>query len=580
MKTFKELGLNAHLQQSLEELGYIEATPIQEESIPFLLENDQDLIGLAQTGTGKTAAFGLPILHKLTESKDTQAIILCPTRELCLQISREMTGFAKHSKHVSIAAVYGGEPIDTQIRQLRAGVNVVVGTPGRVHDLIRRKILKMQTIRFVVLDEADEMLDMGFKEDLDDILADTPKEKQTLLFSATMSSIIRNIAKKYMHQPHEISVGKKNVGADNVVHQYYLVKPGQKYEALRRALDSEPDVYGILFCRTRAETQQIADRLKEDRYSTEALHGEIPQNLRTLIMERFRQRKVQLLVATDVAARGIDVNDLTHVINYNLPDMNDAYVHRSGRTGRAHKSGISLSILTGREMHKIRDLERKIGKPFQLKKVPSGEKICEKQLLSLVEKMKNIQVDEKEIAPFMPAVEKILGGLTREELLTRFVSAEFNHFLNLYKNSKDFESVPMEKQAEGAGRDRREQRERQPEENFINVRLNIGKKDKLDTKTLFGLINAQKELKGAEIGKIKMMDSFTVFGIDKTKEADIARSFRSARFHGKELEATVIGDFKMDSPKRSFSDRKRGGGSGRPAARKGGSGAGRSRERR
>ncbi|MFA5994328.1 MAG: DEAD/DEAH box helicase [Parcubacteria group bacterium] len=580
MKTFKELGLNAHLQQSLEELGYIEATPIQEESIPFLLENEQDLIGLAQTGTGKTAAFGLPILHKLTQSKDTQAIVLCPTRELCLQISREMAGFAKHSKHVSIAAVYGGEPIDGQIRQIRAGANVIIGTPGRVHDLIRRKILKMQTIRFVVLDEADEMLDMGFKEDLDDILADTPKEKQTLLFSATMSPIIRNIAKKYMHAPHEISVGKKNVGADKVVHQYYLVKPGQKYEALRRALDSEPDVYGILFCRTRAETQEIADRLKEDRYSTEALHGEVPQNLRTLIMERFRQRKVQLLVATDVAARGIDVDDLTHVINYNLPDMNDTYVHRSGRTGRAHKSGISLSILTGREMRKIHDLERKIGKPFQLKKVPSGEKICEKQLLSLVERMKNIEIDEKEIAPFMPAVEKILGGLTREELLTRFVSAEFNHFLNLYKNAKDFESVPMEKQTEGAGGARRDQRERQPDENFINVRLNIGKKDKLDTKTLFGLINAQKELKGAEIGKIKMMDSFTVFGIDKTKEADIARSFRSARFHGKEMEATVIGDFKMDSPKRNFSDRKRSGGSGRLAARKGGSGSGRSRERR
>lgn len=578
MKTFKELGLNAQIQKSLEELGYVEATPIQEEAIPFVLESNQDLIGLAQTGTGKTAAFGLPILSKLTESKDIQAIILCPTRELCLQISREMIGFAKHSKHVSVVAVYGGEPIDVQIRQLRAGANVVIGTPGRVHDLIRRKILKMQTIRFVVLDEADEMLDMGFKEDLDDILADTPKEKQTLLFSATMSTIIRNIAKKYMRTPHEISVGKKNIGADKVAHQYYLVRQGQKYEALRRALDSEPDVYGILFCRTRAETQEIADKLREDRYSTEALHGDIAQNQRTLIMDRFRQRKIQLLVATDVAARGIDVNDLTHIINYNLPDSNETYVHRSGRTGRAQKSGVSLSILTGREMRKIQDLERKIGKPFELKKVPSGHEICEKQLLSLVEKMKNIAVDEKEIATFMPAVEEILGDLTREELLTRFVSAEFNHFLGLYKDSKDIESAPADNRFGGEKVSYRERTDLQPDENFVNVRLNIGKKDNLDVKTLFGLINAQRELKGAEIGKIKMMDNFTVFGIDKTREKGVAKSFKSARFHGKEMEATIIGDFDMERPIRKFSDKRRSG--GRPDGRKKSGESSRPRRRR
>ncbi|NTU99116.1 DEAD/DEAH box helicase, partial [Candidatus Falkowbacteria bacterium] len=288
MKTFKELGLNDQIQNSLEELGYVEATPIQEQAIPFVLENDQDLIGLAQTGTGKTAAFGLPILHKLKKNKEIQAIILCPTRELCLQISREITNFSKHSKGVTIATVYGGARIDLQIQQLRAGANIVVGTPGRVHDLIRRKILNLHTIRFVVLDEADEMLDLGFKDDLDAILVDTPDTKQTLLFSATMSATIYGIAKKYMKEPKEISVGKKNIGADKVVHQYYLVKPGQKYEALRRIVDSEPDVYGILFCRTRHETQEIADKLKEDRYSTEALHGDISQNLRTQIMDRFR----------------------------------------------------------------------------------------------------------------------------------------------------------------------------------------------------------------------------------------------------------------------------------------------------
>ena len=302
MKTFKELGLNTHIQQSLEELGYIEATPIQEQAIPFVLESDQDMIGLAQTGTGKTAAFGLPILQKLEKNKQLQAIILCPTRELCLQISKEITNFAKHSAGVTLATVYGGARIDLQIQQIRAGANIVVGTPGRVHDLIRRKILKLQTIRFVVLDEADEMLDLGFKDELDAILAETPRDKQTLLFSATMSATIYSIAKKYMDEPKEISVGKKNMGADKVVHQYFLVKPGQKYEALRRIVDSEPDIYGILFCRTRNETQDVADKLKEDRYSTEALHGDVSQNMRTVI------NNVSQIVNADTASCDIGCN--------------------------------------------------------------------------------------------------------------------------------------------------------------------------------------------------------------------------------------------------------------------------------
>lgn len=570
MKTFKELGLNTQIQKSLAELGYIEATPIQEQAIPFVLENDQDLIGLAQTGTGKTAAFGLPILNKLTKSRETQAIILCPTRELCMQISREMSGFAKHSPDVSIATVYGGASIDIQIRQLRAGANIIVGTPGRVHDLIRRKIMKLQTIRFVVLDEADEMLDMGFKDDLDEILQDTPKEKQTLLFSATMSPVIHNIAKKYMNQPHEISVGKKNIGADNVVHQYYLVKPGTKYEALRRIMDSEPDIYGILFCRTRHETQEIADKLKEDRYSTEALHGDVSQNLRTQIMDRFRQRKIQILVATDVAARGIDVNDLTHVINYNLPDVNEVYVHRSGRTGRAQKNGASISILTMREMRKVRELEHKTGKTFELKQVPTGKEICEKQLFSLVERMKSIKVNEEEIAPFLPAIEEMLKGLSRQQLLTRFVSAEFSHFLNLYMGTRDLEVMTAGKQSAGSYGDRPERRDksdRQPEENFVSVRLNIGKSDRLDIKTLFSLINNQRELKGAEIGKIRMTDTSTVFGIDKTREKDIEKSFRGARFNGKPLEAQIVsGAMSEDRPRRAY-----GGGSSRGGSSRGGS---------
>ena len=355
-----------------------------------------------------------------------------------------------------------------------------------------------------------------------------------------------------MDEPKEISVGKKNVGADKVVHQYYLVKPGQKYEALRRVVDSEPDIYGILFCRTRNETQEIADRLKEDRYSTEALHGDVSQNMRTLIMDRFRQRKIQLLVATDVAARGIDVNDLTHVINYSLPDVSEIYVHRSGRTGRAQKSGVSLSILTTRELRKIKELEHKTGKTFEQKHVPTGQMICEKQLLSLVDKMKSIEVDEKEIAPFLPAVEERFKGMSRSELLARFVSAEFNHFLSLYKDSKDIEAISAGSQYENE-RGGRERKERQPDENFINARINIGKKDGLDIKTLFGLINSQRELKGAEVGKIKMSDTFTVFGIEKARQNDIAKSFRASRFKGRPIEVRVVDGFEADRPNRNFS---------------------------
>lgn len=534
MKTFKELGLSEPIQRSLVELGYIEATPIQEQAIPFVLEHNQDLIGLAQTGTGKTAAFGLPILSKLQKNKDVQAIIMCPTRELCLQTSREMTSFSKYL-NIGIATVYGGANIDLQIRQVRAGANVVVGTPGRVHDLVRRKVLRLQTIRFVVLDEADEMLDLGFKEDLDEILVDAPDTKQTLLFSATMSPIISGIAKKYMHDAKEISVGKKNIGAEKVVHQYYVVKPGQKYEALCRIVDSEPDIYGILFCRTRSETQEIADKLKENRYLTEALHGDVSQNLRTQIMERFRQRKIQLLVATDVAARGLDINDLTHVINYNLPESSDIYVHRSGRTGRIQKSGISISILTPRELYHIREFEQKVGKIFEHKNIPTGQEICQTQLLNLVEKMKNITVDEKEIAPFMPVVDAALKDMSREDLLTRFVSTEFNHFLAAYKDTRDLEAPTGEV---SAGRER-VKKDRQPRENFINVRLNIGKKDRLDVRTLFGLINNQPSLKGADIGKIALFEDYTVFGLDKTRVTDVARAFKTTTYQGQLVKAEI-----------------------------------------
>lgn len=550
MKKFKELGLNTQILKSLAEFGYQEATPIQEQAIPFILKNNRDLIGLAQTGTGKTAAFGLPILNKLKKEKEVQAIILCPTRELCLQINKEMLNFSKHLEDVKTVAVYGGVRIDSQIREIRSGAKIVVGTPGRVLDLIKRKVLKLQTVNFVVLDEADEMLDLGFKDDLDKILSETPEEKQVLLFSATMSPVIRNIAKKYMSSPEEISIGKKNIGADQVEHQYYLVKPGQKYEALRRIVDSEPDIYGILFCRTRNETKEIADRLKEDRYSTEALHGDISQDMRTIIMDRFRNRKIQLLVATDVAARGIDVNDLTHVINYNLPDANEVYLHRSGRTGRAQKKGISLSIVTVRELKKIHELEKKVAKNFQAKTVPTGKEICAKQLFHLVDKIKETEVDEKELAQFLPVFEKELKDLSRQELLNRFIFVEFNHFINLYKNNQDLEIVSANQYSDG--REDKIKKDRLPDEEFVNIRLGLGKKDGFNVKTLFAMVNSLSELKGAAIGKIKLADSFTIFGIDRKKRSVVIDSFDSILYDNKAFETSFADEGDIDRTSRVF----------------------------
>jgi len=529
MTTFKEIGLNTEIQSSLDDLGFTTPSPIQEAAIPFLLQSNKDLIAFAQTGTGKTAAFSLPIINRLeTETKNLQAIILCPTRELCLQISKDINSFIKHSKAVSVTAVYGGAPITAQIDSLRRGANIVVGTPGRVLDLIKRKVLKLQNIRWLVLDEADEMLDMGFKEDLDTILAETPKEKQTLLFSATMSPIIQAIARKYMTEPHEISIGTKNIGAENVTHEYYIVQAKDRYEALRRIVDSLPSIYGILFCRTRRETQEVADKLKENHYNAEALHGEITQNMRTQIMDRFRKKTIQLLVATDVAARGIDVSDLTHVINYNLPDANETYVHRSGRTGRASKSGVSITILHPKEVHRIMDIQRKIGKIFEQKQVPSGENICRAQLLNFAEKIKNTKVNKTQIKQYLPAVNEILDGLDRDDLVNHFIAHELNHFLEVYEDSRDLNTAS------------KAPREIINNDNFVNFKINIGRRDGIDIKALFGLINSIRELKGAEIGKVDLFPNHCVFGIDKGYREIVINIMNGASFHGKKLEAFEI----------------------------------------
>ena len=572
MTTFKSLGLSDEILQAIEKLGFETPTPIQEKTIPILLENENDLIGLAQTGTGKTAAFGLPIIQKITESKDTQALILSPTRELCMQITNDLKSYAKNSDKINIVAVYGGASIVGQVAELHRGAQIVVGTPGRSLDLINRKKLLVNNIRFLVLDEADEMLTMGFKDELDGILETTPKEKQTLLFSATMPQDIVRISKTYMNKPIEVSVGKRNEGADNIEHIYYEVHAKDRYEALKRIADMNPKIYGIVFCRTRRETQEIAEKLMQDGYNADALHGDLSQAQRDHVMARFRSRHLQLLVATDVAARGLDVNDLTHIINFNLPDEDEVYIHRSGRTGRAGKSGVSLSILHMREKSKLRAIEKKIGKKFEKRQVPSGREICETQLFNLIDKFEQVEVNEKQIEPFLDVIYQKLSSLDREELIKRFVSVEFNQFLEYYKNARDLNAVdrnePYDRDRNnksfergdrerdrdrGRGRDRDRVRDREDngrgfgerssrsEESsdrrksyadieFSRFFINKGSKDDLNPVALIGLINKYSKERGIEIGKIEIMKSFSFFEIDRNFEGKLMNNFQDAVF--------------------------------------------------
>ncbi len=438
MSTFKELGLNSTIIKALTDLGYENPTEIQLKAIPQVLSSSNDLKAFAQTGTGKTAAFSLPIIEQIDiESNDTQAIILSPTRELAIQIAKNINEFSVHLKGLKTAAVYGGANIEEQIRKLKKGVQIIVGTPGRTVDLINRKQLKLSNIKWLVLDEADEMLNMGFKDELDKILAATPKEKQTMLFSATFPKEVESIAKNYMHNPVEITAGKKNIGADQVSHQYYVVSERNRYAALKRIADVNPDIYSIIFCRTRRETQEIADKLIKDGYNADALHGDLSQAQRDSVMQKFRKKHLQILVATDVAARGLDVTDLTHVINHKLPDQIEYYTHRSGRTGRAGKEGISIAIVTGREKGKLRPIERLIGKTFDKTPVPTGKEICQNQLFKLIDKVHDIKINDAEINEFLPSIYEKLEGLDREELIKRFVSLEFNTFLSYYENAPD-----------------------------------------------------------------------------------------------------------------------------------------------
>src|SRR6056297_2425579 len=438
MTLFNEMGLNPEIQLAIEEIGFEQPTPIQEKVVPFLMNDKQDLVALAQTGTGKTAAFGLPILQQIdTTKKATQTLILSPTRELAMQIANDLENYAKHLTKINIAVVYGGADIKKQINQLERGAQIVVGTPGRTLDLLKRKKLKVNEIRWLVLDEADEMLSMGFKDDLDAILETSPASKQTLLFSATMPKEIVTIAGKYMEDPLEIAVGKNNTGAENVEHHYYLIHARDRYIALKRIADMNPHIYGIIFCRTRAETKEVADKLMRDGYNADALHGDLSQAQRDHVMARFRNKHLQMLVATDVAARGLDVTDLTHVINYNLPDDPEVYIHRSGRTGRAGKRGISVTLIHLREQGKLRQVEKKVNKKFIKKPVPLGKEICAKQLFNLIDGVEKAEVNEARIEAFMPVIYKKLAWLEREDLIKHFVSVEFNRFLGYYEDAPD-----------------------------------------------------------------------------------------------------------------------------------------------
>jgi len=558
MPTFKELGLRPELVQALDGLGFVNPTPIQELSIPQVIGGTGDLIALAQTGTGKTAAFSLPVLHSLdTDSLDVQCIVLCPTRELCLQISKDMAAFAAHMT-LKTVAVYGGASMDTQIRALKKGAQVVIGTPGRTVDLINRGVLKLGDVQFLVLDEADEMLNMGFKEDLDTILAETPQEKRTLLFSATMPREIKAISKKYMHDPVEVKAESASTGAATVEHVYYMVSARDKYEVLKRVADLNPDVYGIVFCRTRRETQEIANKLMGDGYNADALHGDLSQAQRDAIMDRFRTRHLQLLVATDVAARGIDVNDLTHVINYSLPDEAESYIHRSGRTGRAGKTGVSIAIIHSREVSKLKTIERKLGKNFEQRPVPSGKEVCEVQLFHIVDKIAKEEVDEKQIAKFLPAVLEQLDGMDRETLIKKLVMYEFSTFIEYYKNAPDLNVEDR--------RGKRERREgsdetftrlggaRDADVNFKKFKINVGRRDNVNPSTLIGFLNDQLNRRDVAVGRIEVMNTISFFEIDSAYADTLRETLTNAHRGGRqvELEEVLPKDFPQ---KKAYGDK-------------------------
>lgn len=538
MKTFEELGVSLEIRKAIEEMGYESPMPVQEEVIPYLLGNGNDVVALAQTGTGKTAAFGLPLIQKIDVTRRIpQALILCPTRELCLQIAGDLTDYSKYITDLKILPVYGGSSIDSQIRSLKQGVHIIVATPGRLIDLMERRVANLSTVRDVVMDEADEMLNMGFTDSINAILEKVPQDRNTLMFSATMSPEISRIAKTYLHDAKEITIGTKNEGSKNVNHIAYIIHAKDKYLALKRVVDFYPQIYGIIFCRTRKETQEIADKLIQDGYNADSLHGELSQAQRDLVMQKFRQRHLQLLVATDVAARGLDVNDLTHVINYGLPDDTESYTHRSGRTGRAGKTGISIAIINLREKGKMREIERIIKKQFTVGQLPSGKEICEQQLIKVIDDIEKVKVNEEEIETFLPSIYRKFEWLSKEDLIKRVVSMEFNRFLEYYKNAPEIEQ-PKNSDKKGEPKERKERgtdkekSSRKAEKGYTRLFLNLGKTDGFYANQIIELINRNLKKERIQVGRIDLMQNFSFFEIIEAQAPMVIKALNKVVLNG------------------------------------------------
>jgi len=522
---FQDFNLNPAILKAIDELGFKEPMPIQAEVLPVLLSQRTDLVGLAQTGTGKTAAFGLPLLQNIDpKNRSVQALVLCPTRELCMQITKDLLSYAKYIPELLVVPVYGGASIEVQFKSLAKKPQIIVATPGRLQDMIRRNRIDFSNVQWMVLDEADEMLDMGFQEDVDAILEYMPESKNTLLFSATMPAEVEQILNKYMKDPVRISIGQKNSGTANVRHNYYLIKASDRYLALKRLIDYYPSIYGIVFCRTKLETQDVADNLIHDGYNAASLHGDLSQQQRDLVMNHFRQGFTQILVATDVAARGLDVNNLTHIINYNLPDDIDTYVHRSGRTGRADKTGICISLVHVKEKHKIKAIEKQLGQPMEKELIPTAQQVCEKQLFRHIDNLEKVDIMRDDIDDYLPVVFKKLSWLTREELITRVVALNFNRFLDYYKDAPDLNVDESKKEP-------KEKKEKKVHDDSHMVRLffGLGKRDRIKPTTLIGRINDVTGTKDIEIGHIDLKDNFSFVAVDGARAQFIVDCFADQR---------------------------------------------------